>query len=245
MTIGVLADGKIVQRPVFGRVAAYGRRRHRLRVLRPAGPRRPFTPLLWRLPVGHRMRMIGPKGKFLLEPDDDRTHLFISSGTGNAPFISMMRERRRRATRKAVFLNGVSYVQDLGYRDLLEGWERRGEYPVTFVPTVSRPNDPANAGWTGPDGPRRDRSSTVCRRPSGSTRRTVVYICGNPEMILTAESVLMARASPNSRSRRSSTGRRARTRRPSRPLPRQAGGCVQTARRRADRSPSRVTFGTP
>ena len=44
-----------------------------------------FTPLLWDLPVGHRMRMIGPKGKFLLEPDDDRTHLFISSGTGNAP----------------------------------------------------------------------------------------------------------------------------------------------------------------
>jgi len=25
-----------------------------------------FTPLLWRLPVGHRMRMIGPKGKFTL-----------------------------------------------------------------------------------------------------------------------------------------------------------------------------------
>ena len=41
-----------------------------------------FTPLLWRLPVGHRMRMIGPKGKFMLEPDDERTHLFISTGTG-------------------------------------------------------------------------------------------------------------------------------------------------------------------
>ena len=24
--------------------------------------------------------MIGPKGKFMLEPDDDRTHVFISSG---------------------------------------------------------------------------------------------------------------------------------------------------------------------
>ncbi|HEX8025060.1 MAG TPA: FAD-binding oxidoreductase, partial [Candidatus Limnocylindrales bacterium] len=29
-----------------------------------------FTPLLWRLGVGARMRMIGPKGKFMLEPDD-------------------------------------------------------------------------------------------------------------------------------------------------------------------------------
>ena len=39
--------------------------------------------------------MIGPKGKFMLEPDDDRTHLFISSGTGNAPFVSMMRQTAR------------------------------------------------------------------------------------------------------------------------------------------------------
>src|SRR5262245_57719869 len=67
-----------------------------------------FTPLLWRLPVGHRMRMIGPKGKFTLEPDDARTHLFISSGTGNAPFVSMMmRTMRERAPRRAVFLHGV------------------------------------------------------------------------------------------------------------------------------------------
>ncbi len=54
--------------------------------------------------------------------------------------------------RKAVFLNGVSYVADLGYRDLLEGWAASGDYPVTYVPTVSRPDDPANAGWSGRTG---------------------------------------------------------------------------------------------
>ena len=46
-----------------------------------------FTTALWRLPVGQRMRMIGPKGKFMLEPDDERTHLYVSTGTGIAPFI--------------------------------------------------------------------------------------------------------------------------------------------------------------
>ena len=51
-----------------------------------------FTPLLWDLPMGHGMRMIGPKGKFILQPDDERTHIFISSGTGNAPFVAMMRQ---------------------------------------------------------------------------------------------------------------------------------------------------------
>src|SRR5919204_323663 len=109
-----------------------------------------FTPLLWQLPVGHRMRMIGPKGKFTLEPDDDRIHLFISSGTGNAPFIAMMRMLAREGRpRKTVFLNGVSYAGDLGYRALLEGWASSGAYPVTYIPTVSRPKAPENAGWTG------------------------------------------------------------------------------------------------
>ena len=94
--------------------------------------------------------MIGPKGKFMLEPGDERTHLFISTGTGNAPFISMMKRcLEQGAPRKTVFLNGVSYARDLGYRDLVEGWQASGEYPVTYVPTVSRPDDPSNAGWTG------------------------------------------------------------------------------------------------
>ena len=44
------------------------------------------------------MRMIGPKGRFLLEPDDDRTHLYVSTGTGIAPFISMIRETAAAAT---------------------------------------------------------------------------------------------------------------------------------------------------
>ena len=80
--------------------------------------------------------MIGPKGKFMLEPDDDRTHLFISSGTGNAP-VRLDDAPDPRATgrpRRAVFLNGVSYARDLGYREILEDWEATGGYPVTLHP---------------------------------------------------------------------------------------------------------------
>src|SRR6185503_3590712 len=112
-----------------------------------------FTPILWDLPVGHRMRMIGPKGKFMLQPDDERTHIFISSGTGNAPFVAMMRQLLLDGqARDVVFLNGVSHARELGYRELLEDWERSGAYPVRYMPTVSRANDPANADWTGRTG---------------------------------------------------------------------------------------------
>ena len=43
-----------------------------------------FTTLLWRLPLGHRMRMIGPKGPASCwSPHDERTHLFVSTGHGH------------------------------------------------------------------------------------------------------------------------------------------------------------------
>ena len=153
MTIGVVVDGKMVQRPysVASPPVSAGTEGYEFYVRLVEGGT--FTPLLWRMPLGQRMRMIGPKGKFLLQPEDERTHIFISSGTGNAPFVSMMKQMLSDgAPRKAVFMNGVSYAHEIGYRDLLEDWERDGGYPVTYVPTVSRPDAPENADWTGRTG---------------------------------------------------------------------------------------------
>ena len=84
-----------------------------------------FTPLLWRLPIGHRMRMIGPKGKFMLEPGR-RSHAPVHLVRHRQRAVRLDDEALPRATgapRKTVFLNGVSYARDLGYRALVEGWE--------------------------------------------------------------------------------------------------------------------------
>ncbi|MFI5262524.1 MAG: ferredoxin--NADP reductase, partial [Candidatus Limnocylindrales bacterium] len=77
MTIGVFADGKLWQRPysVASAPAEAGDGGYEFYVR--LVPVLRFTTLLWRLPVGHGMRMIGPKGKFMLEPDDRRTHLYV------------------------------------------------------------------------------------------------------------------------------------------------------------------------
>ena len=193
MTIGVHTEGKILQRPYSvassPREAADGYEMY-VRLV----PIFKFTTALWRLPVGHRMRMIGPKGKFMLRPGDERTHIFISSGTGNAPFVSMMRQALHDGTeRKVVFLNGVSYAHELGYKDLLEGWERTGEYPVTFIPTVSRPNDPANAAWLGRTGRVETILGPVLDELGLTPANSVAYICGNPDMILAAEQTFLER----------------------------------------------------
>ena len=128
MTIGVYADGKLWQRPYSvastPATAATDGYEFYVRLV----PIIRFTTLLWRLPLGHRMRIIGPKGKFLLEPEDRRTHVFVSTGTGIAPFIAMVRQSMARGDlRRTVMLHGCSYVDELGYRDLLEGWQARPE----------------------------------------------------------------------------------------------------------------------
>ena len=153
MTIGVMVDGRIVQRPysVASAPAVAGSDGYEFYVRLVQGGT--FTPLLWQLPVGHRMRMIGPKGKFILQPDDERTHVFISSGTGNAPFVAMMRQLLIDGRpRPVVFLNGVSYARRARLSRDPRGLGGVRAYPVTYVPTVSRPNDPRNADWTGRTG---------------------------------------------------------------------------------------------
>ena len=174
MTIGVYADDKLYQRPysVASAPADTGEEGYEFYVR--LVPILRFTTLLWRLPVGHQMRMIGPKGRFMLEPDDERTHLFVATGTGIAPFIAMSRHLMAEGTpRRTVMLHGCSYQDELGYQELLDGWQRDGTYPMTYVPTVSRPSDPRNAGWAGHTGRAEAVVRDVCRsqRPEAGAHR--------------------------------------------------------------------------
>ena len=194
MTTGVDVSGKLLQRPysVASDPDTAGSTGYEFLVRLLTDGR--FTPQLWRLCVGHRLRMIGPKGRFTLQPDDDRIHLFVSSGTGSAPFIGMMRNLvRTQQRRRIVFLNGVSYVDDLAYRELVEGWQASGAYPLTYIPTVSRPAEPGNAGWQGRTGRVESIVAPVCDELGLTPTNTVVYICGHPSMAAGAEAVLVDR----------------------------------------------------
>jgi ferredoxin--NADP+ reductase len=192
MTVGVYGDDKLYQRPYsvastpeVADEVGYELYVRLVPVLR-------FTTLLWRLPVGHSMRIIGPKGRFMLEPDDDRTHLFVSTGTGIAPFISMCRQLQDQGRpRRTIMLHGVSYQDELGYRELLEGWQRDGSYSITYAPTISRAEDPRNAGWSGYRGRAEAVVRDVCKENDLDPERTVAYICGNPEMIVNVETELL------------------------------------------------------
>jgi ferredoxin/flavodoxin---NADP+ reductase len=153
-----------------------------------------FTPLLWERTVGDPINIKGPKGKFLLQ-DDGRRALFVASGTGLAPFTSMIDTLRDRGkTHDIVLLHGVSHEHDLAWRDELSELESNGGFPLKYVATISRPND--NPTWTGCTG----RVETIVDSQldeHGLTPETAtLYLCGNPEMITAVEEIAAVRGFP-------------------------------------------------
>jgi NAD(P)H-flavin reductase len=67
---------------------------------------------------------------------------------------------------------------------------------VTYVPTISRATDPRNAGWTGRVGRAENVILDVCSDLDLRPDKTVVYICGNPDMILNVEERLAENGFP-------------------------------------------------
>jgi ferredoxin--NADP+ reductase len=189
--LGLAVDGRLLQRPYS--TSSPSGTGHELEFLVRLVAGGAFTPRLWRLAVGDRLRIGPPKGLFTLRPDDSRTHLFISTGTGLAPFVAMLAGLRARPRLpRSIVVHGVARVGELAYRDQLEGWARASAR-VRYVPALSRPDDPANAGWTGVAGRIDATLDRICDDQRIDPGDTVAYLCGNPEMIASASRVLARR----------------------------------------------------
>ena len=117
----------------------------------------PLTHLMWPAKAGDRMYMRAvATGKFTMRgtvgENDDRLKICVAAGTGMAPFVSMVRSEILRDPgadlSKYVFLHGVSYPDDLGYRDeLIALRESNG---LHYFATVSRPQEAPE--WMGYNG---------------------------------------------------------------------------------------------
>ena len=87
LSIGLRVDGTFLQRPysTASPVGAQDELEFLIRLVRGGA----MTPRLWDIGVGDRLRLGRPKGLFTRIPGDRRTHLFIATGTGLAPFVAM------------------------------------------------------------------------------------------------------------------------------------------------------------
>ena len=110
--------------------------------------------------------------------------VLVSTGTGLAPFISMLRTSSTWSpTRNIVVVHGVRFPEDLAYRRELEGYARDHKN-FTYIPVVSR----AGPDWTGRRGHAQKLFTEGVLELSPTTDH--VFLCGNPAMIEETQALL-------------------------------------------------------
>ena len=147
-----------------------------------------FTWRLWDLPPGGRLHVRGSYAGWLtlrhtIRDDDTRWRLFVASGTGLGPFVSIVRSQARRCSPllpRMVVLHGASFAHELGYR--AELGSTLGE---RYFPSVSRPTPPLREDEAGrvetffDQGRVEVLEEVLGLRPGGLTPETaVIFVCG-------------------------------------------------------------------
>jgi ferredoxin--NADP+ reductase len=147
-----------------------------------------LTPKLRGFDVGDRLWLDpAPKGMFTMERvDHGRDLVFVATGTGIAPFVSMLRHHGWNSPRFAHFVvvHGARTQSDLAYGDEFMA-ASRADRRVIYVPILSR--EPRTSGWTGLRGHVQTVLEPACFQsrtgfvldPASSN----VFLCGNPAMI--------------------------------------------------------------
>ena len=189
-TLGLLGpEGKLVQRPMS--VSSSSDRLDEYEFFIRLVEGGAFTTLLWERKVGDAINIKGPKGRFLLQ-DDERRCLFVASGTGLAPFMSMIETLRDRGqTRQIALLHGASYDHDLAWREHLTALEETGEFPLRYVATISRPQ--ASPSWNGCTGRVETILESQLEAHGLDAANATLYLCGNPEMITAVDEIATRR----------------------------------------------------
>lgn len=133
-----------------------------------------LSPFLFALQPGDEIDFKGPYGAFILRrPVSDS--IFVATGTGIAPFRSMLLSQLGAHTdRKLTLVFGVRHEYGLLYNDELRALARE-HANFRYLPTLTRPPD----HWTGLTG----RVQQPTLEALGERRDMDVYICGLREMV--------------------------------------------------------------
>lgn len=147
-------------------------------------PGGPGSTWLFSLQVGDEVSFIGPSGHFVMPADTTKDLLFVATGTGLAPFVSMvMTDLQYERDRKLTLIWGVRHEEDVYYQEELNALSAK--HPrFTFITTVSRPTD----AWTGVRG----RVTKVVEDYVKSVDNLEAFCCGNSAMIADVTTILKA-----------------------------------------------------
>lgn len=144
-----------------------------------------LTPYIGKLDEGDKLT-IRPRAKGLFTFNSSYPNqLLVSTVTGIVPFVSILRDYLKNgcAGHRFYVLQGASYSDEFSYDEELESLTRHHPDLITFIPTVSRPTEKRNAGWTGEMG----RVNTIVEKYVAKfhlqPKDSLIYACGHPNMI--------------------------------------------------------------
>ncbi len=157
-------------------------------------PEGPLSPRLAALRRGERLYVAPNPAGFLVlgEIPDAQTLWLVSTGTGLAPFLSILRtEEPWRRFGNVVLVHAVRHARELVYRDLLVQLEaeRKSFKYVTFVSREERAGSLAGRIPAAIADGRLEAAAGRALRPESSH----VMLCGNPAMLKDVQAALAPR----------------------------------------------------
>lgn len=162
-------------------------------------PEGPLSPRLAKLRAGDALQVAANPAGFLVlsEVPDTETLWLVSTGTGLAPFLAILRtEALWKRFRNVVLVHAVRYARELTYRDLIQ--KTRARY-VTFVSREAAPGSLAGRIPAAIADGRLEAAAGIPLRAETSH----VMLCGNPQMLKDATAALVARGMRKHRRRAS------------------------------------------
>jgi ferredoxin--NADP+ reductase len=155
-------------------------------------PGGPLSPRLERLRAGERLLVASNPAGFLVlsEVPEAKTLWLVSTGTGIAPFLSILRtETPWKRFRDVVLVHAVRHAAELVYQDVIRKISKeRGLRTVTFVSREA--HDGSLAGRI-PSGLRDGRLEKAAGLALDHDAH--VMLCGNPDMLKDAQAALAER----------------------------------------------------
>ena len=122
-------------------------------------------------------------------------HLMIATVTGINPFISMLRDYLQQGSsgHRILVMHGASYQDEFGYRQELESLAAAHPQMLSYVPTVSRPDEPRNQSWQGRTGRVDTLVQEILEQQGYDPQDTRVYACGHSGMLASVAAQLQPR----------------------------------------------------
>lgn len=146
-----------------------------------------LTPRLFNLNIGDKVFM-GKKGVGMFTLDSvvpEKNIVLIATGTGVAPYMSMLRSDALKRKGNIMVVHGAANSWDLGYSSELQLLESMFDQ-FTYLPTITEPQKEP-AGWNGDTRfIEKIWQGGIAKEKWGfdpTAEDTEIFLCGNPRMI--------------------------------------------------------------